>query len=148
MSITAKQEDELRKAFNQIDEDGNGDLDTDEIKKFLSTVGMEEDYAQLIIKVFDKDNNKAISFDEFKEYIAVMTDLEKDPTKLFKKLFKKIDTNDDNELSAAEMVEFCKYLNVEMDEAEAREVIDEIDGDANGTIDFDELCRALGIGAK
>lgn len=146
--ITAKQEDALKEAFDKIDKDGSGELDGDEIRDFLKSVGMEEDYDQLIVKVFDKDGNKSISFDEFKEYIAVMTDLENDPGKLFRKLFSKIDKDGNNQLDAEEMVEFCKYLHVEMTVEEAKEVIDEIDSDSNGTIDFDELCKALGIPAN
>ena len=143
---TAKQEEALKQAFDKIDTDKSGNLDHEEIREFLKEVGMEEDYDKLIIKVFDKDNNDGISFEEFKEYIAVMQDLEKDPSKLFRKLFEKIDGDGNNQLSADEMVEFCKYLRVDMTLEEAAEVIAEIDDDGSGTIDFDELCRALGIG--
>ena len=144
-SFTAKQLQELREAFNKIDEDGSGELDEDEIKGFLRSVGMEEDYAGLIKKIFDTDGNGLVSFDEFKDYINALREHETDSKKLFRMLFKAIDEDNSGTIDANEMVEFCGYLHVDMTKEDAEEAIKEIDADGNGRIDFDELCTALGL---
>lgn len=134
---------ELKCTFDSIDKDGNGRLDEAEIQEFLKTVDLEPAYAGLIIRVFDKDGNDSITFAEFQQYIAVMAEVEDDPTKLFRLLFEAIDSDGSGSIDANEMVEFLSYLGTEMSLDEAKEAIKELDTDGNGRIDFDELCKAL-----
>lgn len=143
-ALTVKQEKELRDAFDKIDRDGNHKLDEEEIKSFLVSVGMEAEYAPLIMKIFDTDDDKAISFEEFKEYINALKDFENEPKKLFQMLFQAI-AGKDNAINADEMVELCGYLHIPTTREEAVESIKEMDKDGNETITFDEFCEALGI---
>ena len=138
-------EEELKKSFDSIDKDKNGYLDVDEIREFLKEVELEETYADLIIRVFGKTTEGSINFDEFKEYIQVTSESSSDPRKLFKLLFDSIDGDKSGYIDAKEMTEFLSYFGMEMSEKEAQDAIKEIDADRNGTIDFNELCQALGL---
>ena len=141
--FTESEIQELKRTFDGIDKDGNGRLDEAEIQEFLKTVDLEPAYAGLIIRVFDKDGNDSITFTEFQQYIAVMAEVEDDPTKLFRLLFEAIDSDGSGSIDANEMVEFLSYLGTEMSLDEAKEAIKELDTDGNGRIDFEELCQAL-----
>lgn len=57
----------LEAAFSEFDIDGNGFIDTDELKKVLVVEDDMDDYImQKIIKQVDKDGDGQISFEEFK----------------------------------------------------------------------------------
>ncbi|KAJ6243545.1 calcium binding protein [Anaeramoeba flamelloides] len=65
---TGPTDEELKKAFELIDTDGNGTLDETEIKKLFAQFGQEltdEEYKQMMSEV-DTDGNGVIDFDEFK----------------------------------------------------------------------------------
>ena len=134
---------QLRKGFDQMDKDHSGFLDEEEIKSFLEEVGMEPEYARLIMRVFDVNKDGQISFDEFREFMKAMAQLERDPKKLYRMLFDAIDEDNNGSIDVEEMVEFAKCLGVELSGAEAEAAFKEIDKRSNGLIDFDELCRAL-----
>lgn len=61
---------ELIKAFTDMDKDGDGQLDRDELKSALSGLGMGDDDIDQMIKDADQDGDGKISKDEFLSYHA------------------------------------------------------------------------------
>ena len=58
---------QCRKMFNQIDEDGSGSLDVDEIPKLAALLGMKlnETQKHMAMKEMDADSSGSIDFEEF-----------------------------------------------------------------------------------
>lgn len=135
----------LRSAFDSIDTDGNGKLDVQELRTFMGQVGMEESFSELVLFLFDADHNGTISFPEFTKFLAAIEEMEKDPHKFFKLVFDALDVDGSGSIEAKEMVEFGRLCGMPMTFDEANQAIKEIDQDNSGSIDFAELCQALGI---
>ena len=74
-------QDTLRHVFNVLDDNSDGVLTVDELRKFLST---------LILSGADCDK-----------------DIESDPHRFFDVLLRQLDTNHDNQISYAELSHFC-----------------------------------------
>lgn len=64
--------DEVREAFGMFDENKDGFVDAEELKKMMSSlglVGLSEKECQRMIMVFDDDGDGRISFGEFVKLI-------------------------------------------------------------------------------
>ncbi|OQR96265.1 hypothetical protein ACHHYP_16530 [Achlya hypogyna] len=67
MALSAEHEHELRKVFDDYDEDGTGDINPEELAKIAEDLGeplSKEELAYLIME-FDADGSGTISWDEF-----------------------------------------------------------------------------------
>ena len=67
MSLTADQAAELRKAFDVMDENKDGQVTKDELKKLLSGLGEEvtDEIVDELINIADQDGDGKVNFDEF-----------------------------------------------------------------------------------
>ncbi|KAL7057255.1 hypothetical protein AAHC03_019038 [Spirometra sp. Aus1] len=61
-------EDRMREAFNVFDQDRNGFITVEEMRKVMKTLGQEltEDEIKLMIREADKDGDGQVNFEEFK----------------------------------------------------------------------------------
>lgn len=67
-----KLEEVAKKAFKEIDEDGNGFIDFDELSAALSDLSDEE--VQAVLKELDTDKSGKVSYSEFKTNIKKIID--------------------------------------------------------------------------
>ena len=60
-------EDELRVAFRQLDQDGSGYIQADELADIMHKMGRRHDKSQIdaIVRSVDTSGDRKISFDEF-----------------------------------------------------------------------------------
>ena len=67
MSLSEEQVAELRKAFNVMDENGDGHVTRDELKKLLSGLGEEvtDEIIDEMINVADANGDGKVNFEEF-----------------------------------------------------------------------------------
>ena len=67
MSLSADQAAELRKAFDVMDENKDGQVTKDELKKLLSGLGEEvtDEIVDEMINIADQDGDGKVNFDEF-----------------------------------------------------------------------------------
>ena len=65
--LTEMQKAEFAEAFSLFDEDGGGDISTDELANVMRSVGQSPTEIELqeIIKLVDEDNSGSIDFQEF-----------------------------------------------------------------------------------
>ena len=65
--LTREQENELRKTFDDHDEDGSGAIDITEFERIAIDLGepLSSEELQEIIKDLDKDGSGVVSYDEF-----------------------------------------------------------------------------------
>ena len=136
-------DEELERAFDEVDEDGSGEIDHDEVRIFLHKV-MKRDPPKEALKEFinrfDDDGDGVIDFDEFTSGItkmrqerAELTVRERKAHKLVKSL--KFASRRDTMLKSLQVSTF-KFEDL-------RRAFDAIDDDESGTIDRDEVPHLL-----
>lgn len=138
-SRPASVEEELRKAFDDVDADHNGKVSNSEIKNSLSIMGRyptDEEAAGLMAK-YDLNKDGEISFEEFRQVMLGFD--EGDPDSELKAAFRSFDIDRNGVISYVEGISAL----VKSGKAESQQIADqmfkEADLDANGVIDFEEF---------
>lgn len=149
------QEEELKRSFDEIDVDGGGELDADELSQLIHNLGLIRSKKEIedMIASVDQDGSGTIDFPEFCSLLGVsvkgpeaMKDIEigfDKPygTVMFSQkenrfFYKEGDIDDLIEAAAARAAE--NSLSDEM-RNNFQKVFNEFDADNGGTIDTDEL---------
>eukprot|EP00581_Thalassiosira_minuscula_P017283 CAMPEP_0183727440 /NCGR_PEP_ID=MMETSP0737-20130205/25705_1 /TAXON_ID=385413 /ORGANISM="Thalassiosira miniscula, Strain CCMP1093" /LENGTH=585 /DNA_ID=CAMNT_0025959089 /DNA_START=93 /DNA_END=1850 /DNA_ORIENTATION=- len=128
----------LRSVFKQIDEDGNGNIELNELTKVLKDSGVKSRDIRRIFDAINLDDDTGISFDEFKS--VMKNEL---PTQFFQTKFRNI--------VAKELQDENKKKRAEPLKAAARRMFNSMDLDHNGSLDCYELrvlLRKLGVDEK
>ena len=120
--------------FQELDEDGNGTLDKDEIIAGLNKLGtfgeVTIEDAASVIALFDKDNDQTVSIDEFVKYFSAKVDrvLKERRRVQGEKIAKRF----------KEVMVAAKSKG-----AMAKDIFGHFDKDKGGTVTSDELARGL-----
>jgi Ca2+-binding EF-hand superfamily protein/CRP-like cAMP-binding protein len=159
---TKIREEFLKSLFHELDRDGNGGLDRDEIGKLADKIGMKMDLSQLTVLFMHIDTNRSglVDWDEFLAWYHSKVDETDGPTdegrlkrKLVNKvsgaveetsewllfLFQKYDTDGNGGLDKEEMGMVCADIGLKLTDKELDAAFKEIDDNDNGEIDFQEL---------
>jgi Ca2+-binding EF-hand superfamily protein len=138
--------EERRHAFNEIDADGSGALDTKELGAFFRKCGEGgDDEASVITYLYGEKHTGKITFAEFLKFTADADEQEKDPYFIQRKVFQKIDTDKSGRLEANELVQLAHKLGEKLTLAEARAAIKEVKGGASGGLTFAEALEAFPV---
>jgi len=134
-----KGQNTAQKAFEEIDENGDGTLDLIELQTFLLRNGFAKSQvkkkAEDIMRQIDKDNSGYLDIEEF-EQVWVDYQMNSDD-KLVALLFDAFDTDGDGHINTEEM------KNALGDADEITKAFMVFDDDQNGYIDYDEFSQAL-----
>ncbi|XP_030387879.1 caltractin-like [Scaptodrosophila lebanonensis] len=162
-------EDELREAFRIYDKDNNGYIGLSEIRTVMTALGekMSDEEIDDLIREADLDQDGRISFDEF---VNMMTSGEsklkhkgtpllfspqtqkklkhkmewtEDQVQEFRDAFSVFDRGGTGTITSTELGSVMRNLGQNPTEAELYDLIDEIDVDGNGEIDFMEFIQAM-----
>ncbi|CAG9464081.1 unnamed protein product [Pedinophyceae sp. YPF-701] len=127
----------LENMFKAIDTDNSGTITIDELRSAMQKghYKITEDDIKFLMEAADVDGNGEIDYKEFIAATIHNSKLEKD--ELIFKAFKAFDKNGDGVLSISEITEALKDMNV--DDAEVRRIIKEVDKDGNGEVDYEEF---------
>jgi len=128
-------DEQLRSVFKQIDEDGNGNIELEELAKVLQESGKHSKYIRSIFDAINLDHDKGISFDEFRS--VMKNEL---PAQFYQTKFRNIVSK---ELQTEDIKGRSESLR-----AAARRWFNSMDLDNSGTLDCHELrleLRKLGI---
>lgn len=139
-----KQFSDLRKLFHFFDEDGSGEISTEELGGIVEGLGKHPTQKELdeLIKVVDYTNDGDVGFDEFVAMLANDTT----PTQLFMHIqirefrdaYKLFDVDGDQSVSRAEF-ERVLMLFGESSARDSEMLLDIVDSDGDGEIDFIEF---------
>lgn len=147
--LTPQRLKELKELFNEIDEDGSGSIDTQELIKLMQRAGHKVDEAEAkdMIDQFDEDGSGEI---EFIEFVDMMKQHEVEPVTEadLSELFKDLDTDGGGTICKTELSVFMRQLMDDEDEFNDDDVdalMGEVDEDGSGEMDFDEFRKLMSL---
>lgn len=141
----------LRNAFNAFDPEKNGYINTQMVGTILSMLGHQLDDATLaeIIAEVDEDGSGQIEFEEFTTLAARFL-VEEDAEAMMQELkeaFRLYDKEGNGYITTGVLREILRELDDKLTNEDLDMMIEEIDSDGSGTVDFDgELVKENGRG--
>mmetsp|Transcript_55940 Transcript_55940/g.89032 ORF Transcript_55940/g.89032 Transcript_55940/m.89032 type:complete len:560 (-) Transcript_55940:714-2393(-) len=139
-NLDRKHRKEYETQFLNLDLQNDEKLDFEELQAFLVKCGINASEAEVkakrVIKHISGDENKPISKDDW-NHSNVAKLLSSDH--LIERQYKKLDVDEDGLISADDLLSIFEGLERD----EIMEIIDEVDLDMDGTINFEEFRRAM-----
>jgi Ca2+-binding EF-hand superfamily protein len=150
--------DEMRKIFEQFDEDKSGSVDANELRPLFATVGinMKPYQVEAIVKEYDLDGSGEVDFEEFVvmmikllgrrvrcdciNYYEYLTDEMIDK---YEEAFRQADIGGSGSLTRDELSKMIKKMGIQLSKEQLDDIIREVDRDGSGFIEFDEYCAML-----
>ncbi|CAL4091671.1 unnamed protein product [Meganyctiphanes norvegica] len=133
----------LRKAFESFDTDGKGAINLETIGNILRMMGVKFSHSNLqeIFDEVDDDGSGELEFEEFTELAAKFL-IEEDEEELKNELreaFRIYDKQGEGFITTEVLKEILREIDNKLTEADLDGIIEEVDDDGSGTLDFDEF---------
>jgi len=143
-TLTDFQIDEFREAFRVFDIDGSGNIDKDELRKLMASVGQMPDDNELeeMVRIADADGSGEVDFYEF---VALMAHKMADPANndAVSSAFQLFDQNHDNTIDAQELGAFMMNVGEPATWEDVNTVLREVDQSGDGIIDISEFTKMV-----
>lgn len=132
----------LANMFKAIDADGSGTITADELREALKQKGslLKPDELQGLLAMIDMDKNGTIDYAEF--IAATMSQHQMNKEENLMAAFRHFDTDGSGTISRQELKEALQSTSVSVDK-EIDQILDEVDKDGNGEIDYEEFCTMM-----
>ncbi|XP_049956907.1 troponin C, isoallergen Bla g 6.0101-like [Schistocerca serialis cubense] len=145
--LPAEQIQLLKKAFDAFDHDKKGYITTDIVRTILDMLGLklDADTLQDIIEEVDVDGSGQLEFEEF-VILASRFLVEEDAEAMQQELreaFRLYDKEGNGYITTGVLREILRELDDKITEEELDMMIEEIDSDGSGTVDFDEFMEVM-----
>ncbi|XP_050710471.1 troponin C, isotype gamma-like isoform X4 [Eriocheir sinensis] len=145
--LEKEQVEGLRKAFDAFDTDKKGSINVDTITTILRMMGVKVSESNLreIISEVDEDGSGELEFEEFCALAAKFL-IEEDEESLkaeLKEAFRIYDKQGDGYITTKVLKEILRELDNKLTEEDLDGIIDEVDEDGSGTLDFDEFMEMM-----
>jgi len=144
-NLTEEQLEEYKVAFAIFDQDGSGSIDRKELTSVCQKLGVEltPQDVENMMKHVDKDKSDTIDFEEF---IQIMLEIENQtPDHKEQELldaFNVFDIDNDGFISKDELRQVMRNIDTKITEEELQAMIDAIDEDGDGKVNYEEFIRA------
>ncbi|CAL4095476.1 unnamed protein product, partial [Meganyctiphanes norvegica] len=137
----------LRKVFKMFDKENTGFIMTDNFGNILNQLGQQFDEDELKNKINETDSAKEgkVNFEKFCVIIAPFME-EEDEAALQEELreaFRLYDKEEFGYITTDTLREILKELDNKLSEDDLDNMIEEIDEDGSGTVDFDEFMEMM-----
>ncbi|KAJ2446301.1 hypothetical protein GGF42_005735 [Coemansia sp. RSA 2424] len=157
-SATKEQLIEFRKAFGAFDKDGDGFITETELAEAMTKLGEKLSAKELKEMFVEADANKdgTISYEEFVDMMmkgdAEPAEAKKPAAKKalseaqlaeFREAFTLFDKDNDGSITGEELGAVLKALGQNPSEQEIQDMVNELDADGNGKIDFEEFVSLM-----
>ena len=112
-----------------------------ELKEVMKSLGQNPTERELIqmIKSVDDNGDNEIDFEEFLILMSSKKPSNDDPDKELRDAFAVFDADGSGSISRSELKKLMKNLGQSLSDAELDAMMDEVDTDGNGEIDFEEF---------
>jgi len=123
-SLSEKEREQLRQAFNLFDKNGSGTISSQEIRVALTALGfsMTNEEIQSLILKYDHEKYGEISFDEFTEIIQNKIS-QLLPKEQLIRAFHNLDSDRNGSISLTDLIRISESLGEEISRDELREII-------------------------
>ncbi|XP_059608302.1 troponin C, isoallergen Bla g 6.0101-like [Phlebotomus argentipes] len=138
----------LKNAFDAFDTEKNGYIQTDMIGMILEMLGqtLDDKSLQAVIREHDQRQTGKLDFEKFAQlaskYVEVEEDFEAVQREL-KEAFRLYDKEGKGYLTLEVLRDILRELDDKITEDDLDMMIDEIDADGSGTVDFDEFMEVM-----
>nr|4JWQ_A Chain A, Calcium-dependent protein kinase [Plasmodium berghei ANKA]4JWQ_C Chain C, Calcium-dependent protein kinase [Plasmodium berghei ANKA] len=151
MTIIAQQSNDydlqqLKTVFLYLDEDGKGNITKNQLKKGLENSGLKlPQNFDVLLDQIDSDGSGRIDYTEF---LAAALDRKHLSKKLIYCAFRVFDVDNDGEITTAELAHILYNGNkkgsiTQKDVNQVKKMIQEVDKNNDGKIDFYEFCEMM-----
>jgi Ca2+-binding EF-hand superfamily protein len=137
----------LRKAFESFDAQKTGSISTETVAEILRLMGQpfNKQILEEMIEEVDEDKSGRLEFEEF-IILAAKFIVEEDEEALQKELkeaFRLYDKEGNGFIPTSCLKEILRELDDQLSDADLDGMINEIDSDGSGTVDFDEFMEMM-----
>uniref|UniRef100_A0A1B6LAR5 EF-hand domain-containing protein n=1 Tax=Graphocephala atropunctata TaxID=36148 RepID=A0A1B6LAR5_9HEMI len=142
--LSEEQKADIKEAFDLFDKEGNGKIETKELKIAIRALGFEPKKEEIkkMLSEIDKEESGMISFEEFL-FLMTQKMTEKDSKEEIMKAFRLFDDDETGKISFKNLKRVARELGENLTDEELREMIDEADRDGDGEISQDEFLRIM-----
>ncbi len=119
----------------------SGTISITELKDVMKRLGQnptDDELQRMVLSVDDNGDNE-IDFQEFLILMSSNKPSKEDPDRELRDAFKVFDSDGSGSISRIEMKKLLKRLGQNLSDAELDAMMDEVDTDGNGEIDFEEF---------
>jgi len=131
-------------AFKAYDKEGKGEIPSSMLGTVMKNLGhnLKPDQLQEAIEAVDADCSGWIDFDEFLALMAKKTKEAEDEQEL-REAFRVFDKNNKGVIETSDLKVIFKTLDPDMSDDEVENIIDDVDEDGSGTVDFEGNFRVI-----
>lgn len=138
----------LKICFNMFDSKDQGFLSAEDLDDILRGMGFRPSKEELkdILEEIDEDGSGEIEFAEFCQLCAKFLIEEPDEETMkaeLKEAFRVYDKEAQGFITTGQLREIISELDKRLTEEDLDGIIEEIDEDGSGTMDFDEFCQMM-----
>ncbi|KAL3887115.1 hypothetical protein ACJMK2_027071 [Sinanodonta woodiana] len=143
--LTEEKLSEFKDVFRQLDNDGDGIINTKELGTATRFIGknLTEAELQRMINDMDADGKSTIDFPEFLEMMTRKTKERMLSEDEIRKQFKMFDIDGNGYISAAELKQLMISMGDKVTDDEVDEMIRTADVDGDGQVNYDEFMRLM-----
>ncbi|KNC55176.1 uncharacterized protein AMSG_12389 [Thecamonas trahens ATCC 50062] len=129
---------EMQDNFALFDRKSDGVIDFDELFETFTALGLEytEAYTRTVFVAADTNNDERIDFAEF---VTLLMGVNGDESSEIRHMFNVLDRDNSGSLTAEKVLEGMLKLGVNVTEDEVKAMVEEMDADGNGEVDFSEF---------
>jgi len=137
----------LKRTFDQFDKDKAGAISVGTVNTILKMMGMHVSSVALeeIIEEIDEDGSGELEFAEFVQLAAKFL-IEEDEEEMkyeLKEAFRLYDKQGNGYITTGTLKEILREIDATLNEYNLDQIVDEVDEDGSGTIDFDEFMAMM-----
>ncbi|XP_043238573.1 troponin C, isoallergen Bla g 6.0101-like isoform X4 [Amphibalanus amphitrite] len=145
VEVAPEQLEMLKKAFGMFDQKKTGSIEVNKVAAILNTMGQQFDDDELQQLCTEKAKDGKLDFDSFVSIASNFLEEEDDEAMQaeLKEAFRLYDKEGNGYITTQVLKEILKALDDKLTSEDLDGIIEEVDTDGSGTLDFDEFLEMM-----